>query len=211
MGARACGAGRAAARLAGAACIAAGTWLLADTALIRGRGFVWQEIHAPRFAPRIAPVDPESPLPAVRPDAATTSAGRAFKRGEAVARLRLPRLGLDSVIIEGTDRKSLSLGPGHLEGSGLPGERDNCIIAGHRDGAFARLGAVRPGDTVDLTDADGSHRYRVLQVRVVPKEDTSVLRPTTRPLLSLITCYPFDHVGPAPQRLVVVGEMLDGA
>ena len=208
MRARFRGVGRAAARVTGAACVLAGAWLLANTAFVRGRGFLWQELHAPPFSFRIAPADPESPLPAVRPDIARRPAGRAFKRGEAVAHLRLPRLGLDSVIIEGTDRASLSLGPGHLEGSGLPGDSDNCIIAGHRDGAFARLRSVRAGDTVELTASDGTHRYRVLLVRVVSKEDTSVLRPSSRPLLTLITCYPFEHVGPAPQRLVAVGELL---
>jgi sortase A len=210
---------RRATRAAAAVCVAVGVWLLADAALVRGRSFVWQEINASRFG-RLAPAGVlESPLPsgpwaghgssaATRVGSALAS-GRAFKRGEAVARLRVPRLGLDSLVAEGTDRATLALGPGHLEGSALPGGRDNCIIAGHRDGAFARLRTVRPGDTVEVTGADGTHRYRVLDVRVVPKEDNSVLRPSPRPLLTLITCYPFEHVGPAPKRLVVIGELLD--
>jgi len=208
-------------RVAGVVCLATGGWILAEAALLRGRSLVWQSLNGARFGRLAPPADGESPLPP-GPWARLTltgagqgglgpAAARAFKHGDAVARLRLPRLGLDSVIAEGTDRATLALGPGHLEGSALPGGRDNCIIAGHRDGAFARLRNVRPGDTVEITAADGTHRYRVLHVRVVPKEDTSVLRPSPRPLLTLITCYPFEHVGPAPQRLVVVGEMLDGA
>ena len=62
--------------------------------------------------------------------------------GTPVARLVIPRLGLDEIVLEGVDGNSLNAGPGHLTGSAFPGERGNSVISAHRDRHFARLGAT---------------------------------------------------------------------
>ena len=189
-----------------AAGLVAGTVLLGGAASLRLRAAAWQESNAVRFEARPAGADPRPGSPA------WPSAGERARPhlGRPMARLRIDRLGLDTVVAEGTDDRILLRGPGHLRGSGLPGERDNCIIAGHRDGAFARLEGIREGDLVEVADDGGPKRYRVVRVEVVDKEDTAVLSPTDRPTLTLITCYPFRYPGPAPRRLVVRGELMEG-
>jgi sortase A len=186
--------------------ILAGTTLVAQAAMTRLQAGAWQARYkiGPSGIALGALEEPRSgraPGGALRP-VPSPSAGRA------VARLQIARLGIDAVVTEGTDAQSLRLGPGHLPGSALPGESDNCIIAGHRDGAFGRLSRARQGDLVEVHGPSGTSRYRVSEVRVVPKDDVRPLEPSTRAELTLITCFPIHYVGPAPRRLVVRGELV---
>jgi sortase A len=123
--------------------------------------------------------------------------------GGPFARLLIPRIDLDVVVVEGTRKEDLLKGPGHLAGSAPPGAAENCIIAGHRDLHFRNLGRLGPGNLVRLEVEGRVFDYRVEAVRVVSPEDTSVLAPGHDPLLTLVTCYPFRYVGPAPNRFVV--------
>jgi sortase A len=190
--------------MVGRGALIAGASLLACAAAITVRGLLWQGRHADLFATAALPAS-----------SATRSTGADVaphppRRGEALALLRAPRLGIETVVVEGTDPGSLSLGPGHLEGSALPGAPDNCVIAGHRDGPFGRLGAARPGDVLELAGRDGALvRYRVLSVEVVGKDDTRPLTPSGEPRLTLVTCYPFHVLGRAPRRFVVRAALLD--
>ena len=187
-------------RSAGFACMVAGAALLLHSGAERARSAAWQVAGAGLFQTTVgAPPCPARDLP----PAASRSARR---RGDPVARLRAPRLGIDTVIAEGTDPKTLARGPGHMEGSGMPGEADNCIFAGHRDAVFARLVDARPGDLLEVVSDDGSFDYRVVSVEVVDQKDTRPLHPESRSWLTLVTCYPLDSVGPAPWRLVVKAE-----
>lgn len=120
-----------------------------------------------------------------------------------VARLEIPRLGLSAIVKEGAGPKTLRLAVGHVSGTALPGEAGNVCLAAHRDGLFRGLGALRPGDAVELTTRTGRYDYRVRAARVVGPHDTAVLSPTGRPTLTLVTCYPFGWIGPAPRRYVV--------
>jgi len=196
-------------RLLAWSAILAGTALVAQAAMTRLQGEAWQARHKAGLS-GVATVPADDPLPgtvsrgALRPRTAPSA-------GQALARLQIARLGIDAVVTEGTDAKSLRLGPGHMPGSALPGETDNCIIAGHRDGAFGRLSRARQGDLVEVHGPSGVSRYRVWDVRIVPKEDTQPLQPSTRAELTLITCYPIHYVGPAPRRLVVRGELVEDA
>ena len=182
-------------------CVAAGAGCLLYAAAVTGRGLLWQAEHADRFAG----VEPS----VVEPATAAIPPSSVPARGEALGRLRIPRAGIDVGVVEGTDRRSLSLGPGHLEGSALPGDPDNCIIAGHRDGPFGRLRSIRPGDVVEISEAAGVSRYRVETTGVVDRDDTTPLAPTGGPQLTLVTCYPFNHIGPAPQRFIVRGALIE--
>ncbi len=127
--------------------------------------------------------------------------------------LRVPRLGVDVPVLEGTSDLVLNRGVGHVEGTALPGERGNVAIAGHRDGFFRPLKDIAAGDVVELerpvlSAASGAtthrtERYVVRRVRVVDAADTSVFARATVPALTLVTCFPFHYIGPAPQRYVV--------
>jgi len=184
--------------------MAVGATCLVTAGVVTTRARVWQERHADRLQ---AP--PRTADASGRPHDATPVDPGPPARGGALGRLRVPRLGIDVVVAEGTDSRTLSLGPGHLEGSALPGQRDNCIIAGHRDGPFGRLRGAKPGDRVEIFDDAGVTSYRVDSVDVVDKRDTRVLAPSTTPLLTLVTCYPFHYVGHAPQRFIVRATLVD--
>jgi sortase A len=120
-----------------------------------------------------------------------------------VGRIEIPRLRLAVIVVEGDDARSLQLGAGHIPGTALPWQSGNVAIAGHRDTFFRPLRAIAVGDTVTLTTLRGFFRYRVENASVVGPDDTKVLDPTPEPTLTLVTCYPFYYIGPAPRRFVV--------
>lgn len=122
---------------------------------------------------------------------------------QALALLEIPRLGLTVPVLEGTDELTLNRGVGHIEGTALPGECDNVGIAGHRDGFFRVLKDVTDGDTITLVTLWETMHYTVEDTRIVEPEEIQVLDPTSTPVLTLVTCFPFYYVGNAPERYVV--------
>jgi len=126
-----------------------------------------------------------------------------IKDGDALARLEIPRLGMSVAVLQGTNSRILRLGAGHIEGTVLPGELGNSGIAGHRDTFFRALRSIHPKDEIQLQTATGVFRYEVDWVKVVAPDETGVLAASTEFELTLVTCYPFYFLGPAPQRFVV--------
>ena len=124
-----------------------------------------------------------------------------------LAVLRIPRLRLEVPVLEGTDEWTLDRAAGHIAGTAAPGEAGNIGIAGHRDGFFRVLKDIAPGDVLDLALPGGSQTYRVWKMSIVKPDDVSVLDPASRPVLTLVTCYPFYFVGSAPDRFVVQAEL----
>ena len=127
--------------------------------------------------------------------------------------LRIPKLGVEVPVLEGTSDANLNRGVGHIRGTAEPGELGNLAITGHRDGFFRPLKDIAPRDVIEIERlaADGARhidRYRVRDLKVVLPSDTSVLRPSSTSTLTLITCYPFYYVGSAPQRFVVQADLL---
>ena len=120
-----------------------------------------------------------------------------------VGRIEIPRLAVSAVVFEGTDSPVLLHGIGHLTGSHLPGEKGNVVFAGHRDTFFRALRDIHPHDVITVTTEEGTRRYSVQSTAIVDPDQTSVLKDTPAPTLTLITCYPFYYVGQAPQRFVV--------
>ncbi len=127
----------------------------------------------------------------------------AVKKGEVLGRMDIPRLGVSVAVLQGTNSRMLRLGAGHIEGTPLPGEAGNSGIAGHRDTFFRKLKDIRANDEIQLQTATGLFRYEVDWAKVVAPDDVSVLAPSTESALTLVTCYPFYLVGPAPKRFVV--------
>ena len=120
-----------------------------------------------------------------------------------LAILRIPRIRLEVSVLEGTDDVTLDRGVGHIEETALPGDDGNVGIAGHRDGFFRGLMNVAPGDAIELATLHGTDSYRIERTWIVNPDDVSVLDPTPEGTLTLVTCYPFYFVGPAPQRYIV--------
>ncbi len=123
--------------------------------------------------------------------------------GPALAVLRIPTLDLAVPVLEGTDDFALNRAVGRIEGTSRLGEGGNIGIAGHRDGFFRDLGSVGPGDRILLETLTGIETFIVEATKIVQPDDVDVLAPTARPTLTLVTCYPFYFVGPAPQRYIV--------
>jgi sortase A len=123
-----------------------------------------------------------------------------------IAVLRIPKFGLEVPVLPGTDEVTLDRAVGHIEDTALPGTDGNSGIAGHRDGFFRGLKDIGVGDVIELETQYGKEVYRVQRTWVVPPDDVSVLDATPTRSLTLVTCYPFYFVGPAPERFIVRAE-----
>lgn len=120
-----------------------------------------------------------------------------------LAVLRIPRIRLEVPVLEGTDELTLNRAVGHIEDTAMPGVDGNAGIAGHRDGFFRGLMDVVPGDAIELESLHGTEYYRIERTWIVTPDDVSVLAPTPGRSLTIVTCYPFYFVGPAPERYIV--------
>jgi len=126
---------------------------------------------------------------------------------ELLAVLRIPALHLEVPVLEGTDKVTLNRGVGRIAGTSLPGQGGNIGIAGHRDGFFRTLKDIRTGDAIELVTTSGKDIFVVDQIRITNRGDVSVLRPRAKRSLTLVTCYPFYFVGPAPSRYIVEASL----
>jgi len=135
--------------------------------------------------------------------------GLSFAPPEAI--LRIPKVGLEVPVLEGTSDLILNRGVGHIPGTALPGEQGNLAITGHRDGFFRALKDVATGDIIDIQRGQSGNRtdrYVVRNIKIVFPSDTSVLNTTSDSTLTLVTCYPFYFVGAAPQRYIVQAALV---
>jgi sortase A len=115
---------------------------------------------------------------------------------------------LSSIVLEGDGEPVLMTAVGHLPDTPLPWEAGNAVLAAHRDRDFRSLKGIRIGDVIRFEMADAEFEYVVRDAFVVKPTQVSVLRPTAKPTLTLITCYPFHYIGPAPKRFVVRAERI---
>src|SRR5215472_15708733 len=142
------------------------------------------------------------PLPATAtaPDSRTAAPAPAPRRhlneGDLFGRLEIPRLNLSVMVMEGDGAGVLRLGAGHVPGTQM-------CIAAHRDTFFRALKDIHVNDTIRITTPEGTTEYRVLSTKIVPPSDTSVLDAKDDSTLTLVTCYPFYYIGPAPKRFIV--------
>jgi sortase A len=123
--------------------------------------------------------------------------------GDAIGVLRIPRLELKTVVVQGESPKVLRRAVGHLLETALPGEPGNVALAGHRDGFFRPLRNIQVGDAITIGTPDGEFDYEVESTQVVWPSDVQVLQPTGQNTLTLVTCFPFYYVGAAPKRFIV--------
>lgn len=120
-----------------------------------------------------------------------------------VGKLSIPRINLSDVILDGTSLTILNFGPGHLLGSPYPGQPGNSIIAAHNDLEFHNLGQLQAGDLIYITDKSGKiYKYKTEQSRILGPHDVISLN-STKPTLTLSTCYPFNAYKDTPYRYIV--------
>ena len=125
-----------------------------------------------------------------------------------LARLLVPDLGVEQIVLSGASGRTLAFGPAHLGGTAPPGAPGHSVLSGHRDTHFRFLRDLAPGTELRLQAADGgwSH-YRVTGSAVVDAGEARLAPSDGRRALTLVTCYPFDAVEPGgPLRYLVFSE-----
>jgi sortase A len=126
-----------------------------------------------------------------------------------VARLRIPRIGYDEIVLENATPRTLAFGPARLLSGADLGGPGNLELAGHRTSWFEPLKAVATGDIIQIEWYDArrgglrERKYTVDAISVVNSDDVSLLAATSDDALTLITCYPFGRSPHSPQRYVV--------
>jgi sortase A len=128
--------------------------------------------------------------------------------GSVLGQMEIPRIGISLMVVEGDSDPILRRAAGHLESTAIPGQPGNVAIAAHRDTFFRALRNIRDQDVITLSTLTGTYRYQVDSVEVVGPNATEVLADSPQPTLTLITCYPFYYVGPAPKRFIVHAQQL---
>jgi sortase A len=124
-------------------------------------------------------------------------------QGSVIGEIQVPRLHLKAIVVQGDSHTILRRAVGHIPETALPGNPGNVALAGHRDTFFRPLRDIRLGDTIILKTATGDFQYRVESTQVVAAANVEVLNASNGRTLTLITCFPFDYLGAAPNRFVV--------
>lgn len=127
-----------------------------------------------------------------------------------VARLTVPALGIERIVLAGASGRTLAFGPAYLESSAPPGSDGHTVLTGHRDTHFHFLADLALGEIVEIERPDGlRRRYRVRSAVVIDARDAHLLPGDDRAVLSLVTCYPFGAILPGgPLRYVVTATAI---
>ena len=134
---------------------------------------------------------------------------RSLTADDLLTRVVIPKISLDAIVVEGVSRKQLSEGPGHIKGTATPGEAGNAVISAHRDTFFRHIYELNKGDEILVRRNGKVFHYQVTGKKIVMPDDMAVLKQTSDPQLTLITCYPTYYIGPAPKRLVVFSKLVE--
>jgi len=153
------------------------------------------------------PSSPPQPQP-LQVETARPAPSRPPAANDLIGRLAIPRLKLMTTVREGTGELTLARAVGHIAGTALPGENGNVAVAGHRDTLFQNLSGIRIRDLIEFETLDARFVYQVTSTTVVKPETGSVLRAGLYPELTLVTCYPFDFIGSAPDRFIVKARLV---
>jgi len=125
-----------------------------------------------------------------------------------LTRISFPEQREGFIVRDGASDANLLLGPARVEWSAIPGGAGNSIIAAHRDTHFRLLRYVRKGQLITVERAGEVFHYRIIDLEIVRDTDVKYYQPTSTPMMTLVTCYPFDFFGPAPKRFIVRAELL---
>lgn len=157
------------------------------------------------------------PVPAAAAnDAQSTSQQPRAKRAKKVTPetsayglIEIPSVGIRAIVKEGEDDRTLARAVGLIPGGARPGEPGNIIMAGHRDTFFRPLRNIEKDDRIRVVVPPNEYEYRVDRIEIVGPEQTSVLESRGVEELTLVTCFPFRFLGPAPDRFVVTATRVN--
>jgi sortase A len=128
--------------------------------------------------------------------------------GSIVGRLDIKRLHVRAMVREGDSDRTLSVALGHIPGTAFPSQNGNVGIAGHRDSLFRGLKNIAANDEITFETPRADYVYRVESTQIVRPQQVDVLNPGTARELTLVTCFPFDYVGSAPDRFIVKARLV---
>jgi len=120
-----------------------------------------------------------------------------------LAVLRIDDLKIMVPVYPGTSDFNLNRGAGWVEETAPVDGRGNIAIAAHRDSFFRALKDAKKGQKMTLQTLQGTRQFTLTDIQIIDPTETSVLEPSSSSKLTLVTCYPFYHVGSAPQRYIV--------
>jgi len=171
-----------------------GTWQLGEAAAIHAKAWLAQVLIADAWERAVA----GEPRPVPWPWADTWP----------VAHLSAPRQGIETFVLAGASGPTLAFGPGHMDGTPVPGAPGNSVVTGHRDTHFRFLADLAVGDPLVVAMTNGKdRRFRVSRTQVIAAKDAHAVIAGGDTRLTLVTCYPFDAVLPGlPLRYVVTAE-----
>lgn len=192
-------------RHAGWALVLAGVGLLGFT----GSRYVGGWLARERVRAEWARLEAEQARLAANARAAVVDSGPVAP-GTPVARLLVPGIALDEIVVEGVDAGELNVSPGHMPETPLPGAVGNAVVSAHRDLHFRRLGQLRIGDTLTTITPARTVTWRITGRRIVDAEAPAIHQ-TSAPTLTLTTCWPIRFIGRAPDRLLLTAEPVDAA
>ena len=122
----------------------------------------------------------------------------------------IPKIGIDNIVLKGADQNTLSYGLGLLDnGVSLYQNKYNIVISGHRDTHFKKLESVKKGHRIILEHIEGKSEYIVDDIILVNPSEIEYLEKNKFNMLTLITCYPFNYIGDAPLRMIVIGKLIE--
>ncbi len=175
-----------------------GGWQLGAAGYIHAKAWLSQVLLSEAWATTVAKSDDDATLHKPWPWADTGP----------VARLTVPALGVDQIVLAGASGRTLAFGPGHLDETARPGAAGHSVISGHRDTHFAFLEDLAPDTKLEIQRADGAWQsYRVRDSQVIDARTARLSLAAERPALTLVTCWPFDTAEPGgPLRYAVFAE-----
>ncbi len=183
----------------GAVLLVLGGWQLGSAGYIHAKARLAQVLLGQAWAATLEGAGPQRPW--------------AWADTWPVARLQVPALGVDQIVLAGASGRTLAFGPGHLDGTAAPGAPGHSIISGHRDTHFRFMQDLTPGMEIRVQNTDGRWQsYRAGEGRVIDARDARFEVASDRPVLTLVTCWPFDAIeAGGPLRYLVFAEAERGS
>lgn len=125
--------------------------------------------------------------------------------GEVIGVLKIPKLEAELPIIEGVGADELDKGVGHHDKTAFPGQPSQIVLSGHRDTVFRGMDEIEIGDEFIVEMPYGTVTYVMESYKIVDKDDLTIIRPHDydEEILTITTCYPFNFIGPAPERYII--------
>ncbi|WP_238480457.1 class D sortase [Clostridium chrysemydis] len=122
---------------------------------------------------------------------------------EIYGKIIVEKTGEEIPLLIGATEENLKDGANIYDNGVLPGENGTVIILGHRETTFGFLENIKENDKIEIETLDGTYTYKVNKTFITKPDDEKILENKKGKNLTLVTCYPFKYVGPAPERFIV--------